>query len=52
MEGKSKVRIPWNFCPTWNEGKPVLALPGERLDQATAQLDAEAVGSPLAVVKP
>jgi hypothetical protein len=33
------------------EGKPLQALLGERLDQATAQLDGEAVGDPLAVAK-
>jgi serine/threonine protein kinase len=33
------------------EGKPWQAVLGERLDQATAQLDGEAVGDPLAVAK-
>ncbi len=33
------------------EGKPLQALLGERLDQATAQLNGEAVGDPLTVAK-
>ncbi len=33
------------------EGKPLQALLGERLDQATAQLEGEAIGDPLAVAR-
>jgi serine/threonine protein kinase/tetratricopeptide (TPR) repeat protein len=38
--------------PRWEEqGKPLRAQLGERLEQAAAQLDAEAVGDPLAVAR-
>jgi tetratricopeptide (TPR) repeat protein len=33
------------------EGKPLSALLGERLDQATAQVEGEAIGDPLAVAR-
>jgi tetratricopeptide (TPR) repeat protein len=33
------------------EGKPLSALLGERLDQATAQIEGEAIGDPLAVAR-
>ena len=33
------------------EGKPLQALLGERLDQATAQLEGEAIGDPVAVAR-
>src|SRR5262249_54312565 len=33
------------------EGKPLRALLGERLDQATRELDGESIGDPLAVAK-
>jgi serine/threonine protein kinase/tetratricopeptide (TPR) repeat protein len=34
-----------------NEGKPLQALLGERLDQAAAQLEGEVIGDPLAVAR-
>src|SRR5262245_64885038 len=33
------------------DGKPLAALLGERLDQATAQIEGEAIGDPLAVAR-
>ena len=33
------------------DGKPLSALLGERLDQATAQIEGEAIGDPLAVAR-